>query len=721
VEAAKDEEAQRPLLRPERIELDEVGQTPVMITYLKVLDRLSEGLQQRAVVPLDRSLENWMKQLLVVASSDYPNSPHLRAFVIKLVIERSKLFQPFASLWFVPMMNFILDKVGGGEFHYFTRDIVIRFCEWLKEGATLEATQANQGKVSDFMNHLISNAAFSKSDITRSNCQLIGELMNKWHDFFTPQRHYFRRMLESKNKAEVTTAILLIGNLITFRYPFYSRGDNSGLSPAQWIDVVISNIHAKSKSVYEACAELCGLIMDSNDELVDDFEESLKVAIHAKLSQKQLEVAVNCLNKIGTHRPSFFRQFSNQIFNILPQLSGETRTLALQLIQWNATEIDNCWERLRAANFLDILVHRDNEVQALALHICRVLLNSMNDSQLETLVGHLYQLESHASEECREIFFDILMKLIKIESFTNRPDPFRGGGQYFGPSLEILLLKGLTDSSEQISARLYEFWGSKCLPDQPIERLLQLLGQGERHTTAIESTWLHGASSLMLQLTEKQPTFNEPLFASSLAQCAFNPLLVDSSWQRRNAPMTPLFANSQASADFEPLQGVRATQAPQFLATQTMMPQNGLFTLEEQTVLGKRKAAQIFPDRSPTTPNKAGNPARPEAPPGNFVLLVSLFCSLICRLEECIFSQPTEARGAALPPPLPGEHASLRTGRIHTLGRPGRPTAKDLVGGLSTPARESRQSDAQLSKRRAARYLDQVERHHSTLDCFGQV
>lgn len=49
---------------------------------------------------------------------------NIRIFILKLLVNNSGLFKPYAAMWFEPICKFITQKQTGGKgFHYFLRDL----------------------------------------------------------------------------------------------------------------------------------------------------------------------------------------------------------------------------------------------------------------------------------------------------------------------------------------------------------------------------------------------------------------------------------------------------------------------------------------------------------------------------------------------------------------------------------------------------------------------
>jgi DNA-dependent protein kinase catalytic subunit len=56
---------------------------------------------------------------------------NIKIFILKILINRPELFQPYAKHWLIPICEYMSDKQNGGKgFHYFVRDLCTILIIW---------------------------------------------------------------------------------------------------------------------------------------------------------------------------------------------------------------------------------------------------------------------------------------------------------------------------------------------------------------------------------------------------------------------------------------------------------------------------------------------------------------------------------------------------------------------------------------------------------------
>ena len=105
------------------LELDIVNKHECMKNVKRSLDKMQElfGLQWKENGYED--VPEFMQGLLqVIEETDC--HLNVKIFILKLLVNNSNLFKPFAQYWFAPVCKFIdQPRTGGKGFHYFLRDL----------------------------------------------------------------------------------------------------------------------------------------------------------------------------------------------------------------------------------------------------------------------------------------------------------------------------------------------------------------------------------------------------------------------------------------------------------------------------------------------------------------------------------------------------------------------------------------------------------------------
>lgn len=117
-ESDEDADMESDIEEDETFELDEVNKHPCMQNILKVIDSMYEQFSQNWK---EDEMPTWMKNL----HSNYSSlNNSAKFFVLKLIINRSNIFEPYAKFWFTELADYVLSKDNGGKgLHYFLRDI----------------------------------------------------------------------------------------------------------------------------------------------------------------------------------------------------------------------------------------------------------------------------------------------------------------------------------------------------------------------------------------------------------------------------------------------------------------------------------------------------------------------------------------------------------------------------------------------------------------------
>ena len=98
-----------------------------MQALLSVLDTMEEkfaGAWRPDEMPL------WM-QALHSEAARRETPLNVRLFFVKLVVNRPRLFEPYAADWLEPLCLYLAERNSGGKgFHYFSRDLLTLLLNW---------------------------------------------------------------------------------------------------------------------------------------------------------------------------------------------------------------------------------------------------------------------------------------------------------------------------------------------------------------------------------------------------------------------------------------------------------------------------------------------------------------------------------------------------------------------------------------------------------------
>lgn len=75
-------------------------------------------------------MPSWMAALHK-SFNDGRTHKNIRLFIARLIVNRSKVFQPFARFWLVPLAQLVVGGDSGGVgIHYFVVDVMVTILSW---------------------------------------------------------------------------------------------------------------------------------------------------------------------------------------------------------------------------------------------------------------------------------------------------------------------------------------------------------------------------------------------------------------------------------------------------------------------------------------------------------------------------------------------------------------------------------------------------------------
>ncbi|EGC36942.1 DNA-dependent protein kinase subunit [Dictyostelium purpureum] len=581
-----------PHIHQSDIEIDQVNSNPSMIAMLKIID----FYQNKFVIPTQQGLFAQQTQHKLTPS-DMPKwmyeiyqklqqgvHPNIVIFMIKIIINRPSYFERFHELWIPILMDYIVSENNGGQgLHYFVRDVCFILLKWpniykLDEGEIRPPTSL-ENHLSKFMNFLMKNTYCPDRRILKSNLNIVKSFTERWRSLFHINKNIIIELLlqkgdfKSKSRQMKTTGLVLLSILLSNGFPAYDKDYDSDLiSEFKFYQILLDHLQ-DFKELYDAASEVCGMILlyNSKNNIQSVFSQLLKDKINSILGNNETQRAFSCLYFIGLHYPLFLQNFYGKIFNLLPQISNETRLIVLNIVLWCVDDIQDLYLKLKSNNIENLIRIREGEIQVVILKILYKLVQK-NGTPVST-IGQILQLlllnnsftSNITSEYSRSLFYDIVIYI--YNNFSEFQDD---------KQLILSLLIGLSDEGESINKKLLEFWdnNTKTLSSNSNQRLQQFFTI--MYSPETESKWVGNNCCLLLQLCNRSSDFCKVLFDKPLSECSFKEVQLDSSWQHRTLNMNPLFSSSQYGVDGEEassnqmdIDEIRATQAPQFTLTQT--------------------------------------------------------------------------------------------------------------------------------------------------------
>lgn len=588
----------------ELVDLDPILSIPAMPSLLSLISHMDSqfGAAHRDATSDTDSIRmpEWMSQMYSQMCS---SSTHItiKWCIAKCIVLKHTVFQPYASLWFMPLVQLMTlpaDQNGGIGFHYFLRDLCSVFLRWRFVPGPDEPDREH---ASMLIAHLMTVAADygqvteGKRARLRANLILIRMLVDLWQHRLVIKRSIILALLRrdvsrARAGSDALTGrqigLQLLAIILDRGFPGFDALEDVGLKEGDMLAAVMDCIHSTKKTLYEPAAEVMGIWIRSLAGSQRDPEQrrihgaclhAVRQSLKKLFFQREYAPFLQVLLKLCLHlaRLDFLdEEMQNLVFQ-LPQLHGEQQHLFLRVLACcsvaNSTQL---YTRLRPT-IRRVLASVDSKAHELMLHCIFRILTVMSGAELRELMPELESLcTNHQSDACRMLYYKCLIWI-----YDNHPDFQRGkqafihasqsqahmeemdsdsfgsssmtGGDSLARLVMVSLLRGLSDSSSDIRNHLFNFWDdSSRLSADVTERLLQVLTVCFQPETA--EHWLATATRLIIYPMRKSADYDRPFSNTALAAVAFEPMYVNSSGYTRTQPMVPLFSGAtqtQSSLD----------------------------------------------------------------------------------------------------------------------------------------------------------------------------
>jgi len=494
--------------------------------------------------------------LLLFDGCDEDTHPNIVLFITKIILNKPSVFQPYYASWLAPLLELCLSPAIGKGVNYYFRDVLLLLLQWPQA----KPTDAHQELLaSRLMDLLIRYAYYPSNEIVKTNIDIFKLFVERWKGSFHVSKKLILDLMsvdinKSTSKLCRATGLQLLGVLVANGYPLYDEQHDGNISFSKLADALLSNLDHSHKEIYCAASEVCGVIVAQHllkarqGESVShakNFLQLLHDKITSHFARVEIDRALQCLDKISIHCPPFLDKFYVRIFSSLPNLIGEFKVIALNLIVVRIEHLgnDNVWTQLRPS-LKKLIAHREADAQLAILRILFVLVKTISTDDIMALLEILTSANfpEHHSQECRDMFLNVLIQVYDQH-------------EHLRDAVRPLLLTGLSDKHQPIQEKMLQFWNSdERLSSQTIVRLQQILSI--MYDPAIEDAWLSFATQLLLLLTYRSPDFDIALF-QPLTDSKFYEYSIDFSVQRRSLPMSPMFSSqsqdvfSQASSSMD--------------------------------------------------------------------------------------------------------------------------------------------------------------------------
>ncbi|KAG0234361.1 hypothetical protein BGX31_004586 [Mortierella sp. GBA43] len=537
------------------LELDAINSNPCMKMVLLIVKELHTTVTPppKEMAREESSMPSWMKDIhrkLTSTSTEL----NVRLFLAKIIIDMPEAFEMYAHTWIRPLMKLALEGESYGEaMNYYVQDLCVLIVAW-GESVKLQNVYDDRVLLLNFLSYLMKHCYHEQRQYLVNNIDLIKGVFENWSNIaIVPTVIIYNNFKNYKDERKNVTGIQLLGIVLTHDNPPFYKGpeiDLGTLTEETYFGALIRNMGSSFKQVYSCAAEVCGLVlayMKRHKSIDDSFQDLVTKKLSEQLittsgsnsrSKNGTVAFLNSLHKVQLNYPDITDAFGTRLLFLFPQLLGEERTLALEILAGRAAQLPDLFQSLQGLNFLGCLRHKDEATQFAALSIIYGLWDTLKKEQivyfLDTIV---LEFSSHSSLECRKLYYSVLMVL--FEKFSDTPT--------IASVLRTQLLCGLGDPNESIRRTVVEFWyGKNRVPANTFQRLSVIVRN--MYDTQAEDKFLNYATYMLLDRTKKSSDYSEPIFPDSLPDAKFNDhyASIDTSW-RHSTAMTPLFVSTQQS------------------------------------------------------------------------------------------------------------------------------------------------------------------------------
>ena len=313
----------------EDFELDDVNQHPCMQIILKVIDSLSEKFSQDwDQSTTDATMPGWMQKLYDSYTSVDGSELNFSAkiFILKLMVNRPHIFQPYANQWFSLLTDYILLKDTGGKgFHYFIRDICTILINF-SDSINLKKSET-QKRCNDVLNCLIKFAADKRKLIFTHNINIIGRLMEKWSQCKIELNETMIGKMLSMKDGEIPSPDLWRMAGIQVIALACKVGVQSNL-----LTHLIKQLEHRKRSIIFSAAEVIGVLLANQPELLEECSQKIQQIFSGEARQ---DIFVSIVHKISKYQGLFSveKAILQKLLTYLKPFSANFRACILQSLK----------------------------------------------------------------------------------------------------------------------------------------------------------------------------------------------------------------------------------------------------------------------------------------------------------------------------------------------------------------------------------------------------
>uniref|UniRef100_T1IKI7 DNA-dependent protein kinase catalytic subunit CC3 domain-containing protein n=1 Tax=Strigamia maritima TaxID=126957 RepID=T1IKI7_STRMM len=535
------------------LELDELNKHECMATMNALLRHLYTSNMISNTEQLPTCVQKLVNKLKCNVTHE-----NVKLFVIKLILNNSKIFEPFAKFLLEPLMQMIINGVTGGRLNYMTNDVLVMILRWAQ--ITIPAdTIAERSLANRLLLFALTCSYHPRRDVYRNNLEIVKTLVELWKPRLDlPIEFIFDNLndldtMDKKNKNSI--GIQFLGIFLANGFPPYVSTNN--LPKEKFFKALTYNLAFKASDVYVAAAEVIGMSMrylaDKENEIEGYFHTQVLAQLD-ELSSSQKDHFIMALYKLQLYYPPFAKRLIPKIVFLLPKMHGVYQLMCLEIIEGQIEVMDNAFVQMKTNDIDKLITQRQEKIQVVALKIVDKIARFCSAVDLLFLVKNVCVVLSQPNVLCRKLAYDICMWV-----YDNYKDETSGSGEELKNEAKNALLAGLADNEIGLKLLVTNYWSHETrTPTTTLDRTLVILDNF--YCPSVEQHFLGYGSFLLLEMASRSPDYNRKIFEYPLTECNFVDYSVNYAWNARHSVMTPMFTQQSQLNLKEEEKVIKATQ-----------------------------------------------------------------------------------------------------------------------------------------------------------------
>ena len=520
-------------------EADELNNHECMASICGALSHMIE--EKISIPPTDDNIvvPRWLRYFYrSITKTTYDN---VRLFLLKIVLNMTTVFQPYAKFLLQPIMYVTFLYLKNNQLNYIIADTLEMLIDWQTCKKYEELVVDHRDEIQRLWEMLIKKVIIVKSNeisksIYKYNLNMVKTILEVWQSYLTLPTN-----LSDKMKTAPRAAIYLI--LICF-----VNGMGSDIIRRNdilaFLETSVQNWKDDEETILQ-CYECYGLILKSLNDIEKKCDIINKIRSVLRQMQTTYEIRqIKCIRALCKNYPAaaitYFPFVTANIFRV--DVQGMSYCLEIFLLCIPNLSTDEILKELRYMKFHDFLANKVLLCEKAALKIIDSLVHILPSTDIWTYVTLVSPYTKHNLSEYREIAYSIFINICK--KYAEHSSENNEIEDLMQTSKEILF-NGILDPTETIQEMILKFWTQNAkLTNTCKERLLEILNI---YTPNIGQNFLPFILLLMIDLIKKSNDYTHTMF-EPLHDCNYRDYQIALLWRTKNLESkAPLFAPSLAS------------------------------------------------------------------------------------------------------------------------------------------------------------------------------